>query len=119
MKNFRELQFWKKSQNLAVSIYESTKLFPPSEQFGLTNQMRRSAVSISSNIAEGSSRRTDKDFARFLEIAIGSAHELETQLEIAYRINYLSKDEFSYLEQETLSVTKMIGKYKSSLIGKN
>lgn len=91
MKNFRSLVFWKMSKEFAVEIYTATQSFPLSEQFGLTSQMRRSAVSIPSNIAEGTSRKTNKDLSRFLDIAIGSAHELETQLEIAKEIKYLSE----------------------------
>lgn len=83
MINYRTLNFWKRSQSMAISIYKATSDFPKSEQFGLTNQMRRAAVSIPSNIAEGSSRSSKKEFGRYLEIAIGSAHELETQLGIA------------------------------------
>ena len=85
MKNFRSLSFWSLSKEFAVEIYGTTKTFPRSEQFGLTSQMRLSAVSIPSNIAEVTSRKTNKDLSRFLDIAIGSAHELETQLEIARR----------------------------------
>ncbi len=115
MKNFRSLSFWSMSKEFAVEIYSATNDFPTSEQFGLTSQMRRSAVSIPSNIAEGTSRKSDKDFSRFLDIAIGSAHELETQLEIAAEIKYLTKAEHERLNNKLVSITKMIGKYRSKL----
>ncbi|MCR9172490.1 MAG: four helix bundle protein [bacterium] len=115
MKNFRSLSFWVLSKELAIDVYYVTKTFPASEQFGLTSQMRRSAVSIPSNIAEGTSRKSDKDFSRFLDIAIGSAHELETQLEIAMEINYLSKEDYSRLSKKLISITKLTGKYRSKL----
>ena len=78
MINFREIEFWKRSRQLAIDIYFLTQKFPKTEQFGLTSQLRRCAVSIPSNIEEGSAKSSKKDFGRFLEIALGSAHELET-----------------------------------------
>ncbi|XOV66723.1 MAG: four helix bundle protein [Fluviicola sp.] len=115
MKNFRSLSFWSLSKEFAVEIYRATKSFPPTEQFGLTSQMRRSAVSIPSNIAEGTSRKTNKDLSRFLDISIGSAHELETQLEIAKEIEYLSDEDHARLNEKLVLITKMIGKYRSKL----
>jgi four helix bundle protein len=90
MHRFRDLEFYKRSRNLAVEIYLTTRNFPRNEQYGITNQIRRSAVSIPSNIAEGTSRRSNKEFSRFLDIAMGSAYELETQLSIAKDIRYLN-----------------------------
>lgn len=78
MKDFKSLKVWQKGIKLVIEIYKSTKHFPQEELYGLTSQMRRSSVSIPSNIAEGSGRSSDKDFHRFLEISIGSAFELET-----------------------------------------
>ncbi|MEX2252133.1 MAG: four helix bundle protein [Acidimicrobiia bacterium] len=83
MQDFRSLRVWQESHGLALEIYELTSKFPTGERFGLTAQMRRAAVSVSSNIAEGCSRSSRRDFARFLEIALGSAFELEVQLELA------------------------------------
>ena len=83
MHRFKELEIWKKSRKFCSEIYSATADFPADEKFGLTNQLRRASVSIPSNIAEGSSRNSQKDFSRFLEIAIGSAYEIETQLIIA------------------------------------
>ncbi|MDX2361537.1 MAG: four helix bundle protein [Crocinitomicaceae bacterium] len=113
MHKFREFQFWNRSKQLCIEIYSSTKDFPKTEQFGLTNQIRRSAVSIPSNIAEGASRTSKKDFSRFLEIAIGSAHELETQLEIAHGVGYLPKEKFEFLHAEVKAIILMTSRYKA------
>ena len=86
---FKELIIWKKSRQFCSTIYLTTSTFPSEEKFGLTNQLRRACVSIPSNIAEGSSRNSNKDFGRFLEIAIGSAYEIETQLLIASDLGFL------------------------------
>jgi four helix bundle protein len=85
---FKELNIWKLSRVFCSEIYEVTSTFPDKEKFGLTNQLRRASVSIPSNIAEGSSRKSNKDFSRFLEIAIGSMYEIETQLLIANDFNF-------------------------------
>tara|TARA_R110002073_G_scaffold240878_2_gene402675 strand:+ start:1423 stop:1695 length:273 start_codon:yes stop_codon:yes gene_type:complete len=77
MHRFKDLEIWKRSRVFSSKIYEVTSKFPDSERFGLTNQLRRASVSIPSNIAEGSSRNSNKDFSRFLEIAIGSAYEIK------------------------------------------
>ncbi|MFT7157597.1 MAG: four helix bundle protein [Parvicella sp.] len=83
MHNYKELNIWKKSFEIAQDIYLISQDFPQNENYGLTSQIRRCAVSVPSNIAEGSSRKSDKDFCRFLEIALGSSFELQTQLELA------------------------------------
>ena len=89
MHQFKELEIWKRSRLFCSQIYTITSKFPNDEKFGLTNQLRRAAISIPSNIAEGSSRNSNKDFARFLEIAIGSAYEIETQLLIAFDLDFI------------------------------
>jgi four helix bundle protein len=86
VRDFRELEVWKKSMDLAATCYRESDSFPTSERFGLTTQLRRSAVSIPSNIAEGSGRGSARDFVRFLHIAYGSACEVETQAIIANRL---------------------------------
>lgn len=86
MKNFKELRIWQQAVIVAVKTYQLTNTFPQEDKFGITQQMTRAAVSISSNIAEGSSRKSEKDYARFIEIALGSAFELETQLIIAEQL---------------------------------
>ena len=85
MKSFKELQVWRKGHEMTVAVYAVTKGFPSDERFGLTSQLRRSASSISSNIAEGCVRRSDREMARFLQIARGSASEVEYQVFLAAR----------------------------------
>jgi len=100
MRNFRTLDVWKNGVVLAQKIYEIAQSLPHQEKFGLCSQMMRAAVSIPANIAEGASRRSENDFARFLEIAIGSAFELETHLIIAKEIGYLENQHVDGLLQE-------------------
>ncbi|MBP9793910.1 MAG: four helix bundle protein, partial [Flavobacterium sp.] len=90
MSNFRDLLVWQKSMIFVTKIYNTTKKFPKEEQFGITSQIRRSAISIPSNISEGLGRNSNKDYLRFLNIAIGSLFELQTQLEISKNIEYLT-----------------------------
>ena len=115
MHRFKELDIWKRSRLFCSQIYAITSKFPESEKFGLTNQLRRASVSIPSNIAEGSSRRTNKDFSRFLEITLGSAYEIETQLTIASDLNFITPEELNNLLSELEEIIKMISKFKSSL----
>jgi four helix bundle protein len=115
MHRFKELSIWKRSRFFCSQIYEVTSTFSESEKFGLTNQLRRASVSIPSNIAEGSSRNSDKDFVRFLRIALGSAYEIETQLLIAYDLKFISKESLQKLTQELEEIIKMISKFKSTL----
>ncbi|HUZ92639.1 MAG TPA: four helix bundle protein [Candidatus Paceibacterota bacterium] len=114
MKNFKELFVWQKSTELIIMIYAVTKNFSAEEKYGLASQMRRAAVSIASNIAEGHLRRTNKDFGQFLSIARGSCAELETQSIIAERLMYFGKEEYIMLEKKIEEVAKML----SSLYGK-
>jgi four helix bundle protein len=89
MKSYRELEVWKKSMDFSVEIYRLTKCFPGYELYGLCSQLRRAAISIPSNISEGASRHSTKEFVQFLYISNGSLSEVETQLEIAMRLNYI------------------------------
>ena len=107
IKSYRDLDVWQRSVDLATRLYGMTQHFPQSETYGLTNQMRRAAVSIASNIAEGHVRST-LDYARFLTIAHGSLAELETQLEIARRIGFFSQDEYDNLFKETVIVGRQL-----------
>jgi four helix bundle protein len=91
--SYRNLAVWEEAMLLAEECYQLTKGFPRSEQFGLTSQIRRSAVSIPSNVAEGQARRTRREYSRFVEIALGSQAELETQLEIAERVGFLRAED--------------------------
>ena len=91
--NYKELEVWKRAMSIAKSIYTLTKKFPIDEKFGLTSQIQRAAVSIASNIAEGAGRGTDKDFVHFLNIALGSAFEVETQVLLSLDLGYLSNED--------------------------
>jgi four helix bundle protein len=93
MRNFRNLDIWKDAIDIAVETYEATQDFPKEEEFGLKSQLRRASVSISFNIAEGSSRSSDREYVRFLEIAEGSAFEVETQLIVSTRVRVSIKSE--------------------------
>lgn len=108
--NFKELNIWKRSMDLAVDVYALSASFPNEERFGLTSQIRRSTVSIPSNIAEGSGRRSNKDFARFLDISLGSAFELETQLLLAERLNLAQGETlvFKKIKNELTEIQNMI-----------
>ena len=92
MKSHRDLDVWKRSIALVSEIYSATRAFPSEEMYGLVNQLRRAAVSVPSNIAEGAARDSQKEFLRFLSISIGSLAEMETQLLIAVNLNYLPSD---------------------------
>ncbi len=89
VKSHKDLKVWKESMELVVLIYAATKEFPKDELYGLTSQIRRASISIPSNIAEGAGRNGSKEFIRFLYIALGSLSELETQLEIALKLNFV------------------------------
>lgn len=115
MHKFKELQIWKRSRLFCSEIYAVTVKFPDSEKFGITNQLRRASVSIPSNIAEGSSRKSNKDFSRFLEITLGSAYEIETQLLIAYDLGFIEETKLHKLTNELEEIIKMISKFKSKL----
>jgi four helix bundle protein len=108
MSNFRNLQVWQKSMTLTTSIYFSTKNFPKEEIFGLTAQIRRSAISIPSNIAEGFGRDSNKEFLRFLNVSIASLFELQTQLEIGKNIEYLTEQEFNKIYEDSRELERML-----------
>ena len=114
MRDFRKLTIWNLSIDLVVIIYKITSSFPDSEKFGLQSQMRRASVSIPSNIAEGCSRAGQMDFKRFLEISLGSLFELESQLIISEKLNYI---EIGYLE-EILQIVNGLQKQINNLISK-
>ena len=114
--SFEKLIAWQKSRELAKEIYKITKGFPKDEQFGLTSQMRRCAISIASNLAEGSGRSSMKDKARFSEIAFGSALELLNQLILAFDFEYITENTYIEIREKTAQVTLLIdGLYKSQL----
>ena len=106
--NHKDLEVWKKSVVLARDVYEATKDFPKDEVFGLTSQMKRAAVSIASNIAEGAARKGQQEFVQFLYIAIGSASELDTQIEIAKAIGLGNTATLDHLQENTNTVKAML-----------
>lgn len=119
MHNFKELKIWQNSKDLVIDIYKRTENFPKEEIFSLTNQIRRSAISIPSNIAEGCGRNSDKDLIRFLDIANGSSFELETQLIIAaHELDFLDKENFEYLDEKLSEFQKMNYGFRNNLVNK-
>ena len=115
MHRFKDLEIWKRSRIFCSKIYAETANFPENEKFGITNQLRRASVSIPSNIAEGSSRASNKEFSRFLEIAIGSAYEIETQLLISNDLKFLELETLESLLNDLEEIIKMISKFRSTL----
>ena len=108
MKTYREMIVWQKSVDLVTMIYFKTRSFPNEELYGLTNQIRRAAISIPSNIAEGFGRNSKNDFKRFLQIAMGSIFELQTQLEIAKNLQFLSDDNYKKVFDATREIEAML-----------
>jgi len=104
----KDLDAWKKGVDYVVEIYEATKVFPKDEIYGLTCQLRRAAVSVPSNIAEGMARSSDKDTIRFIYVALGSLAEVETQIIIAGKLNYLAQDVSVLLLDDTKLLRKML-----------
>lgn len=109
-KGFRDLQVWQKAKDLAVHIYKITNVGDYCKDFGLRDQIRRAAISVASNIAEGDERDTNKDSVRFLYIAKGSLAELLTQIIISREINHLTDEEFKYISEECEVIGRMLGK---------
>jgi four helix bundle protein len=112
VQDYRQLTVWHRAIDLAIATYELTATFPDPERFGLSSQMRRASVSISSNIAEGCGRSSRADFARFLEFATGSALELESQLEIGARLGYVNGDSVA---QATGQIIRMLDSLSRAL----
>ena len=108
VRGYRDLVVWQRAMRLVVAVYKETENFPRRELYSLTDQIRRAAVSIPANIAEGAARQTSGAFARHLDIALGSAAELDTHLQIALEIGYLSNEQFQALNQELQEITRML-----------
>jgi four helix bundle protein len=108
MRTHKDLKVWQRSLDFVSTIYSTTKNYPENEKFCLTNQIRRSAVSIPSNIAEGSARNHNKEFIQFLYIALSSASELDTQIRISNNLEFLKKEKSKELLEELESISKMI-----------
>ena len=114
MKDFRTLNVWHKAHELTLTVYKATKQFPKEELYGLTSQIRRASSSIPANIAEGCGKNSNADFSRFLQIAFGSASEVEYHLLLARDLEMLDAEEYGQLESKVLEVKRML----ASLIGK-
>jgi four helix bundle protein len=114
MRNFRELNIWKDSVTLSVEIYALIKVFPKEEKFGLSSQMSRAGVSIPSNIAEGC-RGSNKELKQYLNIALGSSFELETQLEIAHRVGYVNMELYRSLMDKIQILQKRVNAFRNTI----
>ncbi len=108
MEDFKNLVVWAKAHQLALSVYQLTRTFPREEMFGITSQVRRASASIGANIAEGCGRRSDGEFRRFLQIARGSASELECHLLLAKDLDFMTAEQFEVLEAKVLEVQRML-----------
>lgn len=115
MRDFRKYNVWNAAVELATDIYRLTEKFPKFERYGLCDQMQRAAISISSNIAEGSSRTSEKEFAHFLEMAQGSAFEVETQMLIAKNLGYISEEQYNELFNKITAIERLINTFISKL----
>lgn len=115
VRGYRDLDVWKRSVSFVTAVYAATQGFPKEELYGLTSQIRRSAVSVPSNIAEGRAKRTTKDFIRFLNIAYGSMAELETQLLIASNLGFLKSAALDPLLDEASQIARMINGMRNGL----
>jgi four helix bundle protein len=115
MQDFRKLKVWKKAHELTLLIYKISKKFPKEEMFSLSSQIRRASSSIPSNIAEGCGRGTDKDFARFIQISMGSASELEYLILLSFDLKYIANDNFKVLIDETIDIKKMLSSLLKTL----
>ena len=111
MRDFKALKVWQSSQDLTVQIYKITQTFPRDEQFGVTSQIRRASVSISSNIAEGCGRVSQAEFARFLEIAFGSACEVESLLLLCRRLGYLPEEQLKFVVPPTYELKRSLNSF--------
>lgn len=115
MSTFRDLLIWQKSMEYVTDIYATTKKFPDEEKFGLVSQLRRSAVSIPSNISEGYGRNSSNEFARFLNIAMGSLFEVQTQIGIAQNLRFIDSKNFEKLYEQSREIERMMSSFIKSL----
>ena len=115
MQDFTKLKVWQKAHSFTVNLYKITYDFPNEEKYGLTNQLRRAAISIESNIAEGCGRSSNKELSRFLDIAQGSAFEVRCQLFVARDLHYLSLEKFQLLDNKINEISRMINALNQKL----
>jgi len=113
--DFRKLEVWQKGIDLSLEIYKITRDFPKEEMYGLSDQLRRAAVSVPSNIAEGNARTSTKDYINFLNISIGSLLEIITQIEISFRLGYIKENDYEKVLSETEEINKMLSTIKRKL----
>lgn len=111
MRDFRELKVWQKAHACVLEIYRHTRNFPTEERFGLTSQIRRAAASVPSNIAEGCGRQGDRELARFLSIAAGSASEVEYQLLLTHDLNFLDDEPYRQLDSQINEIKRMLNAF--------
>ncbi|HET9840163.1 MAG TPA: four helix bundle protein [Candidatus Angelobacter sp.] len=115
MRNYRELQVWSKAHNLTLELYRVSRTFPREEIYGLTSQLRRAAVSIGANLAEGCGRRTSSELARFVRIAMGSASELDYHILLCRDLDFMSNDDFTSSTAKLTEIRKMLTSFLSSV----
>ena len=115
MRNYRDLEVWEKAHNLTLQLYAKSRNFPKEEFYGLTSQLRRSAISVGANLAEGCGRQTTPELARFVRIAMGSASELDYHLLLARDFGYLQSDDYRSFSQELTRIRKMLASLLSKL----
>jgi four helix bundle protein len=115
MRDYRSYQVWEKAHKFVLAVYAATRSFPAEELYGLTSQLRRASASIPANIAEGCGRATDADFARFLQIASGSANESEYQLLLARDLGYIESQTHDQLAQKVAEIRKMLASLMTKL----
>lgn len=115
IQTFRELLIWQKSMLLITEIYKISAGFPQNEQYGLTSQIRRSAISVPSNIAEGFGRNSKLEFNRFLNISMGSLFEIQTQIEISFNLKFIDEENFKQIFENSREIERMISSFQSKL----
>lgn len=115
MQDYRDVVVWQRSHKLVLEIYKLTESFPSSEKYGLVSQMRRSACSIPMNIAEGRSKSSDKDFARYLDISSGSAGELDYHILLAKDLGMISSNQYDQLYSELIEIRKMLNGFRKAI----
>lgn len=116
MKSYRDLIVWQKSMNWVTLVYKISEVFPESEKFGLVSQIKRSSVSVPSNIAEGYGRNYKKDYAKFLQIARGSLYECQTQIEIAVNLSFIKREQFQEASDLSIEIEKMLNSLVNKLL---
>jgi four helix bundle protein len=115
MRNYRELEVWQESHKLTLELYKLSRQFPKEEMYGLTSQLRRAAVSIGANLAEGCGRRTSPELARFVRIAMGSASELDYHLLLVRDFEFITSEQYGWLSKDLVRVRKMLTGLLSSI----